>query len=139
MLLCDSGASFLCVQNTVLYTKEKHSYLPTRRPVVCFSWILCYLWLVGWRDGGGPSSCRHTIVPSRSNRRRERTGAPPPPDLFFVTYCWRAGGTEVVPHHVDIQSSRLVVIAQGSVQGHHHHYILPVFPGPAKIFHQLSS
>jgi hypothetical protein len=33
---------------------------------------------------------------------------------FFVTYCWWAGRTEVVPHHVDIQSSRLVVIARGS-------------------------
>jgi hypothetical protein len=30
---------------------------------------------------------------------------------FFVTYGWWAGGTEVVPHHVDVQSSRLVVIA----------------------------
>jgi hypothetical protein len=53
---------------------------------------------------------------------------------FCVTYCWRAGWTEVVPHHVDIQSSRLVVIARGRVEGRPHHQIVPVLPGPAKIF-----
>jgi hypothetical protein len=118
MLLCDSGASFFCVQ----YLQDDP------RPVVCFSWILSYLLLVGWLDGGGPSSCRHIFVPSRSDRPRERTGAPPPPDLFSVTYCGWAGGTEVVPHHVDIQSSRLVVIAGGSVQGRSHYQIYSLLP-----------
>ncbi len=100
---------------------------------------LCYLLLAGWRDGGDPSSRRRIFVPSRSNRPRVRTGAPPPPDLFLVTYCWWAGWTEVVPHHVDIYSSRLVVIARGSVQWRPHQQIVPVLPGPAKFSRHLSS
>jgi hypothetical protein len=47
---------------------------------------------------------------------------------FFVTYGWRAGRTEVVPHHVDIYSSPLVVIAQGSVQWRPHHQIYSLLP-----------